>query len=191
MDQSFWENRYHAGETGWDRGQASPLLQLWLDIRPQPGTILVPGCGRGHEVPLLVQAGFQVTALDIAAPALKDLRQTLEKERLQADLVQTDVLQWNPRQPQDYVFEQTCLCALDLSHRKAYAEKLRNWLRPTGQLVVGFVQSPGSENLPFNCPESEMRELFGAEAWNWSPLLGEVAHPRGFQELVFVLTKRK
>ena len=62
-----WEARYREGNTGWDRGDASPALSSWLETGAlAPCRTLVPGCGRGHEVIALTRQGFEVTALDFA-----------------------------------------------------------------------------------------------------------------------------
>lgn len=67
-DRTFWENKYHNSEIGWDRGEMSPALNHWLK-ELTPCRIAVPGCGRGHEVIELARRGFDVTAIDIAEPA--------------------------------------------------------------------------------------------------------------------------
>lgn len=50
LSQSGWQERYDAGKTGWERGDANPALTTWLDAgRLQPCRIQIPGCGRGYE----------------------------------------------------------------------------------------------------------------------------------------------
>jgi cyclopropane fatty-acyl-phospholipid synthase-like methyltransferase len=54
------------------------------DLRPC--RILVPGCGRGHEVVALARAGFAVTGVDFAPAAAAALQARLADEGLPAEL---------------------------------------------------------------------------------------------------------
>lgn len=51
-----WDSRYRQGTDRWELGMAAPPLQAFLEqhpLAPKPtGTVLVPGCGRGHEAAL-------------------------------------------------------------------------------------------------------------------------------------------
>jgi 2-polyprenyl-3-methyl-5-hydroxy-6-metoxy-1,4-benzoquinol methylase len=78
LSKQYWQARYESGQTGWDRGQPSPALTHWMNSGSlQPCRILVPGCGRGHEVVALCEAGFEVTAIDFAEAAVQAVAQTL------------------------------------------------------------------------------------------------------------------
>ena len=95
--QRDWEGRYQAGQTGWDRGQVSPALMHWLASETPPrGRVLVPGCGHGHEVAELIRSGCQVTAVDIAASPVLRLMGQLAERGLHANVVQADLLHWEP-----------------------------------------------------------------------------------------------
>ncbi|RYY14739.1 MAG: hypothetical protein EOO04_29740 [Chitinophagaceae bacterium] len=55
LDKNYWEERYKSNETGWDIGHASPaLIDYCMKIADKKISILVPGCGYGHEVVELV-----------------------------------------------------------------------------------------------------------------------------------------
>lgn len=190
--QSDWEQRYDAGKTGWDRGQASPALRHWLANGKVPlGRVLVPGCGHGHEVADLVRAGCQVTAVDIAAQPVLRLTGQLTELGLHARVIQADLLDWQPAEPFDAVYEQTCLCALDPAHWADYEQRVGDWLLPGGTLLALFMQTGSDGGPPFDCPLPDMRELFDAARWQWpdGPPL-EVPHPNGLVEKGFVLTRR-
>lgn len=197
---AFWQQRFEAGETHWDRGQPSPQLLAWLaDGVLQPGhSVVVPGCGSGHEVVALAAAGCQVTGLDFAPAALALAQQRLQAAAQQASLQAADVLQWQPAAPLDAVYEQTCLCALHPDHWAAYAAQLQRWLRPGGLLCAMFMQArrdSASQGLiegpPYHCDINAMRALFPASRWEWpTPPYGSVAHPRGWSELSVVLRRR-
>ena len=195
--REFWEQRFAAGETPWDRGEPNPQLRAWLAAGAlKPCRILVPGCGSGHEVAVLAQAGFEVTGLDYAAEALARARKSSAEAR--ATLVQADALAWQPDRPFDAVYEQTCLCALHPDDWIAYAKQLHRWIAPGGKLFAlfmqllrpqaaeGYVQGP-----PYHCDVNAMRALFPESTWAWpKPPYARTAHPAGLAELAVVLARR-
>jgi SAM-dependent methyltransferase len=187
-----WETRYREGRTAWDRGDASPALAHWLGHEKAPrGRVLVPGCGNGHEVAELVRSGLQVTAVDIAAQPVMQLTGQLVEQGLHARIVQADLLQWQPAEPFDAVYEQTCVCALEPSTWSAYERRLADWLLPGGILYALFMQTGQQGGPPYDCPVPRMRELFDATRWDWldEPPL-HVAHPNGLHEEGFILVRR-
>ncbi|HVL37467.1 MAG TPA: methyltransferase domain-containing protein [Burkholderiales bacterium] len=194
--REFWEERFRAGETPWDRGAASPQLAAWLAAGElAPCRILVPGCGSGHEVAALADAGFDVTGLDYAAAALERTRERLAGRR--ATLVQANALGWQPERPFEAIYEQTCLCALYPDDWSAYAGQLHRWLAPGGRLFALLMQAlrPGAaegaiEGPPYHCDINAMRALFPASRWAWpKPPYPRIAHPRGIAELAVVLRR--
>ncbi|MFQ5995751.1 MAG: methyltransferase domain-containing protein [Acidiferrobacterales bacterium] len=192
LNKGWWEARYRDRQTAWDRADVSPALLHWLTTGDlAPGRVLVPGCGRGHEVIELARRGFGVTALDIAPSPIAFLQKRLRKERLPAEVVQTDVLVWEARQPFDAIYEQTSLCALVPSQWETYADRLCRWLRPGGKLFALFMQTHSVGGPPFHCDLAHMRELFPSTNWFWldTPTF-EVPHPVGFCELGYVLKRR-
>ena len=111
--REFWQQRFHEGNTPWDRGAVNPQLASWLESGAlRPCRILVPGCGSGYEVAALAAAGFEVTALDYAPAAIERTRAQLAAVGQSATLVAADALAWQPARAFDAVYEQTCLCAL-------------------------------------------------------------------------------
>lgn len=53
---AFWQARFEEGSTPWDRGGASPQLERWLQdgALPSGARVLVPGCGSGYEVAVVL-----------------------------------------------------------------------------------------------------------------------------------------
>ena len=196
--RNFWDKRFTDGDTPWDRGAASPQLGIWLASGAiKPCRIIVPGCGAGHEVAALAQAGFDVTALDYSSEAIARTRARLDAEKLKATVVEADALAWRPDGPFDAVYEQTCLCALYPDQRRTYADQMHRWLRPGGTLFARFVQllRPDAaqgfiQGPPYHCDIQGMRALFPEPLWNWpKPPYPRTTHPRGLAELAVVLTR--
>lgn len=193
LDADFWQQRYLSGQTGWDRGQASPALAAWARDAELPvsgARVLVPGCGRGHEVLELVARGYQVTAVDMAPAAIAALRQTLQAHGVSAELVQANLFDWQPDEPFDAIYEQTCLCAIEPAQWGCYADALWRWLRPGGSLFALFMQSEREGGPPFHCGLAQMRQLFVAERWAWIPGQVSVPHPTGLFEIAVRLLRR-
>ena len=197
--REFWQKRFQADDTPWDRGAVNPQLGVWLASSAlQPCRILVPGCGSGYEVAALAAAGFEVTALDYAPEALGRTRTQLDAAGLKATLVEADALAWQPERAFEAIYEQTCLCALYPDQWRDYADQLHRWLAPDGTLYALFMQllRPGAaagaiEGPPYHCDINAMRALFPEPRWAWpKPPYPRTTHPRGLAELAVVLERR-
>ncbi|WP_343632951.1 methyltransferase domain-containing protein [Roseateles sp.] len=199
-DRAFWQERFETGQTGWDRGGPHPQLAAWLEagLLPRDARIVVPGCGRGHELAVLARAGLEVTGLDYTPAAVEIARAKLADEHLPGRVEQADVLAWRPDQPLDLVYEQTCLCALHPDHWTSYAEQLQRWLKPGGRLLALFMQARREESEhgqvigpPYHCDINAMRALFPQALWKWpAPPYTQRPHERGWFELAVVLERR-
>lgn len=196
----FWQERYRNQQTGWDRGGSNPQLHAWIaagHLSP-PARIAVPGCGAGWEVAELVKHGFDVTGIDYAPAAVKRTKSLLDQQGLRAQLVQADVLNWQPDTRFDAIYEQTCLCALHPDHWLKYVDSLRSWLVPGGRLYALFMQALKPEAAaglvqgpPYHCDVHAMRALFHDGHWEWEkPPFPQIAHPNGLTELAICLRAR-
>lgn len=57
----------------------------------------------GGKTAQLATAGLEVTAVDVSGPRLRTLRENLTRLKLSADVVEADVLSWEPRAPFDAI----------------------------------------------------------------------------------------
>ncbi len=199
-DRDFWQQRFERQQTPWDRDSASPqLARWWADATLIAGLrMAVPGCGSGHDVLALASGGCAVVAIDYATAAVTLTRERLAAAGVQAEVVQADVLAWQPTAALDAVYEQTCWCALHPDHWQAYAQQLQRWLRPGGGLLMLAMQClrPGAaegriEGPPYHMDINLLRALLPAAQWSWpAPPYERVPHPAGWTELAIVLTRR-
>ena len=190
-DKQEWENRYQQNKAHWDRGEISPNLLYWLkaDLL-KPCRLLIPGCGNGYEVLALAERGFDVVAIDIAPSPIENLRMALQRQQLNAELIQTDFFTWENTESFDAIYEQTSLCALHPNDWQRYENSLYDWLKPKGKLFVQFMQTGVEGGPPYHCDVSAMKGLFSKQRWLWSEEHAtQVVHSGGLREKVFLLNK--
>ena len=113
-----WQRHYDANDLGWDLGQvAPPFVKLWEEGKLPLGKVLVPGCGRGHEVIFLAENGFEVTGIDYSEGAVTYLENTLKERNLEGRVLHQDFFSLDDTHDgvYDLVIEQTPddLIALD------------------------------------------------------------------------------
>ena len=169
----------------------SPMLNRWIEKgHLQPCSILVPGCGRGHEVVALAEAGFQVTAIDFADEAIASLTQQLDQRGLSANVIQSDLFTFESPDTFDSIYEQTSLCAIHPSQWQTYEQLVACWLRPGGTLFAAFMQSEKAEGPPFHCDLTAMQDLFRPANWLWHGSPTRVEHPSGMHELACILERK-
>lgn len=148
-----WNSAYENDDTPWDKGFAAPPLAEFLELlncgkvgrrvhasrsSAMLGKILVPGCGSGHDVRLLSKHGAEVTGLDIAPSALKKasgFSKTGAERYALGDFIHLDEKYHGVF---DWVFEHTCLCAIEPSQRAAYVQSLKQVLKPGGDFLAIF-----------------------------------------------------
>ena len=162
LDAEFWNRRYAEGDTPWDLGQPSPVLQGLLEgLERLPGPALVLGAGRGHDARLLVEAGVPVTLVDFAPLALEAAAAGLPAssvELMAADLFDLPGI-W-PERRFDLLIEHTCFCAIDPSRRAEYAQVAAHLVAPGGLLVGVFYEFDRPDGPPFGSNRDEIRRLF-------------------------------
>lgn len=161
---SNWEELYQIGDTHWDKGEASPGLVDWLERKKGDfqGSVLVPGCGFGHDVRALAMAGFDVLGLDVAPSAVAGATEHPLNAGLKVLFEVGDFFSKPPDSDQfDFVFEHTFFCAIDPSQRDHYVESLLQWLKPGGHfLAIHYLLPKDEEGPPFGTDIEEVKERF-------------------------------
>jgi SAM-dependent methyltransferase len=157
-----WEQRYQTGETPWDKGAPAPGLVDWLAAHPQlaRGTVLVPGCGTGHDAREWARHGFTVTGYDIAPSAVQRAQSSSGAAGLSATFKLGDFLNDEPGQHFDWIFEHTCFCAIQPAQREAYVRAVQRWLKPGGQFIAVHYMIPDTDGPPFGTTRDEVVERF-------------------------------
>lgn len=158
-----WNQAYLTGDYPWDKGSAAPPLRKYLAQSQILGTVLVPGCGLGHDVRLLAHAGARVTGLDCAPKAIELAERIGSLDRVEFQV--GDFLASNPSlvEAYDWVFEHTCLCALEPIQRRSYVDALCRVLKPQAHyLAIFYIQVENYDGLgpPHPITRREIDELF-------------------------------
>lgn len=182
----WWDQRYRDGRDGWELGEPAPPLRRFLETNPQspqpPGHVLVPGCGRGHEVALLAARGFTAIGLDISAAALQEARRchgdgSDRMQWLQADLLDPSARLAVGLKPASCsgVLEHTCFCAIDPALRSAYISAVAALLQPGGWLLGLFWCHDRPDGPPYGSDPDQLAAALaaaGLEPQLWQPAEG-------------------
>lgn len=189
-----WDKRYQDGDVHWDRGGPSPPLRQYVERNPVRGRVLVPGCGRGHDVAMFAALGADAIGLDISPTAI---RQAQEAYPDIADRFVVGDLFDAPqefRSAFDVVAEHTCLSGLAPPLREYYRKGVETALKPGGLLVgVWFINpelDPGATGPPFGISVGELDTLFASGFAVVADFVPEVAYEgREGRERLRVLRK--
>jgi SAM-dependent methyltransferase len=160
--ETDWEARYQAHEMPWEKGAPSPGLVDFLAGHPRlpPGTVLVPGCGTGHDARAWAAAGFTVTGCDIAPSAIGLARKRTAAAGLSAQFILGDFLADAAPGPYDWIFEHTLFCAIDPARRGDYVRAVLRRLKPGGRYLAVNYLIPDAGGPPFGTTRPELMDRF-------------------------------
>ena len=193
-DEYDWQGLYEANDMRWDLGEVAPPFIKLLEAGKLPvGKVLIPGCGRGHEVMYLAQNGFDVTGVDFAKGATSYLEKTLKECNLNGRVVHQDFfkLDVSHNGVYDLVLEQTFFCAINPSLRPDYCKTVARILKPGGKLIGLFYNTGEEGGPPHNTTREDIESIFSEtftiqelEKTTWS------IERRSGKELLTILEKR-
>ena len=150
-------NLSYFGKPPWETGISPPELLEYIAAHP-PGRALDLGCGTGVNLETLARAGWQVSGIDFALPAVAAARRRLQRAGLPADIRTADVTNL-PDFPHrfDLVFDVGCFFGLPPDAKIAYRRNLDTLLAPGGYILLyGFLSGrPGG----FGMTEDEIAAL--------------------------------
>jgi SAM-dependent methyltransferase len=165
---SFWEESYRSGRTGWDLGMPTPVFKrLAENSRFKPGKMLVICAGRGYDARLFARRGFQVTAVDFAASAVREMKSKSDPD-LSLEVIQADIFDLPAfmKEEFDYILEYTCFCAIDPQRRVNYIESVSELLKPGGYYIaLAFPIGKRSGGPPFVVTPDELVKPLSARGF--------------------------
>lgn len=162
MSTTDWELRYQTGDMPWEKGEPSPGLVDFLAAHPElpKGSVVVPGCGTGHDVRVWARAGFDVSGFDLAPSAIRLCCERTAQAGLTATFTQSDFLADPPPTQFDWLFEHTLFCAIDRSRRDDYVKAVLRWLKPGGQLLAIHYMIRDEQGPPCGVTQEELMGRF-------------------------------
>lgn len=190
-NEGYWAQRYKEEMTGWDIGAISTPLKYYIDqIQDKSIRILIPGGGNAHEAEYLFNNGFKNLYLnDIARQPLANFK-TRVSSFPDSNLLLKDF--FDVQQQFDLILEQTFFCALPVTERTAYVEKMYELLLPGGKLAgVLFNTHFEKDGPPFGGSREEYITLFSKKFYikTLENCYNSIS-PRQGNELFFIFIKK-
>lgn len=195
IDSTYWNERWKAGETGWDIGHPSTPLKEFIDtLSDKRMAILIPGCGNAYEAEYLHQQGFtNVYVVDFAETAIAEFSKRVP-DFPKDHLLVHDFFTLEGSNSWDLILEQTFFCAIDPSLREKYARKMHELLAPAGRLVGLLFNDPNLnfEKPPFGGKPEDYRAILSPyfTFTEFKPAENSIA-PRAGRELFINLRKKQ
>jgi SAM-dependent methyltransferase len=165
---AFWDERFDRQFTPWDRGGVPSELRAFVaemshtrqappTVAGRPPAVLLPGCGAAYELTLMLEAGWDATAIDFSPLAVARAKSLAGQwaERI----VQADFFAYAPPRPLDLVYEQAFLCALPRARWPAVAERWASLLAPGGLLAGYFFFDDVPKGPPFGIARERLEAL--------------------------------
>lgn len=193
-DSEYWNDRYLAGDTGWDRGRVAPPLARMIDEGLAAGrSLLVLGAGRGHDAIYAALKGLDVAAVDFAEEAVETMRLRAAEQKAKLALLERDLFTL----PQTHAglfgaaLEHIAFSVVDPQRRLEYAKAVHALLAPGGVYFGLFFAHDREGGPPFATSEAEVRELF-SPLFEFDRLVqAEDSFPsRAGEELEFVFRRK-
>jgi methyl halide transferase len=158
--ENYWTNRYKDQSTGWDLGEPSMPLKIYIDqLENKEIKILIPGAGNAYEAEYLIELGFKnVFVMDISKIPLDNFRER-NPDFPDDQLLETDFFEHDGKY--DLIIEQTFFCSFEPTQesRKNYGQKMAELLNPNGKLVGLWFDIPliegNFEKRPFGGNKTE------------------------------------
>jgi phospholipid N-methyltransferase len=187
-----WEANYAGGTDGWDLGGPTPTFRrLAANGQIKSGRMIVLGAGRGYDAREFARHGFQVTAVDFAPYAVREMHR-LYDPAAPINAMHHDLFRL-PRELDrqfDYVLEYTCFCAIDPKRRAEYADVVARLLKPQGIYIdLAFPLDRHDGGPPFTVAIDEVLGLFtvrGFELIRRETPIDSVESRRGREELLIL-----
>ena len=166
MDAEFWRAKWTSNEIGFHQTEIHPLLtRLWPAIGVPPGSrVLVPLCGKSHDLIWLHQQGYEVVGFDLSEVAVAALfvEHGLTPERTSWGEFQRytvpgltvycgDFFAAVPTTALlcDGLYDRAALIALAPPQRQPYVDVVQRWCAPAARgLLITVEYSVGAITAP-------------------------------------------
>jgi thiopurine S-methyltransferase len=178
MEHDFWHRRWQKNQIGFHEGAPNALLTAHfakLGV-PAGGRVLVPLCGKSHDMLWLRAQGYQVVGAELSRTAVEqffaehDLTPAITPagffERFEAEgitILVGDIFELDDRTlgPVDAVHDRAALVALPDPMRKRYAAYLPELTNRAPQFLVTFIYDQSViDGPPFSVSDAWVRNHY-------------------------------
>lgn len=180
IDPDFWHGRWEDGNTPWHQPHPNARLAAHFSrlVVPDGGEVLVPLCGKSHDMRWLLERQYRVLGVELSELAVREffhdhgLRVTerehfglpaLEAPGIRILCADMFALTREHLSGVSAVYDRGALVALDESDQERYARMLCGLL-PVGaeQLLVTLeYDTTRMQGPPFSIDEARVRSLYG------------------------------
>lgn len=109
----------------------------------EPGMrVLYLGAGTGEDAMMAARKGARVTCVDISDGMLDRVRQKMERENLNCELICADVFQWRPEEAFDVVAANYFLNVFRRNPMSQMLVRSAGFVRPGGRYLIADVALP-------------------------------------------------
>ena len=149
-------NLWYFRNPPWDSGISPPELLEFIQNH-SPGKAIDLGCGTGTNVITLTRAGWQVTGVDFALPAIRMAKNKVYKAGAHADLQVGDVTKLTGiTGPFDLALDLGCFHGLTQQGKQDYLTQLNRILTSNGFWLLYAFLSPGTPRSVHGLAEAEI-----------------------------------
>ena len=163
-ESRYWNKKYINKEHGWDIGKPTPIFIDQEKTFKRKSTILIPGCGLGHDALYFAKKKHIVDAVDFSEFAIEYINKISAKNNIKINAINDDFFNLNSsyNNKYDYVIEYTFFCAINPDKRYVYAKKCHDLLKKGGVLKGLFLplNSDLASNPPFHVTIEEIKNTF-------------------------------
>lgn len=181
MDHEFWHRRWANNEIGFHQGTVNEYLyEHWPELAGKgTDTVLVPLCGKAHDLWWLHDRGHPVIGVELSAIACKDFfEEANEKAKVHPaepfTIFRHDNLEiWNgdffQLVPADLtnvrlIYDRAALIALPPHIRPNYVDHLTAVTPDNTKMLLVTLNYEGSPTAPpFNVSDDEVHQLYAAD----------------------------
>lgn len=176
MDKTFWESRWAENQLGFHLNDVNPHLVAHHEVLRGRERVLVPLCGKSHDLSWLAARGHDVIGVELVERAVLDFfaERALTPERAvqhgvtayragAVTLLCADILTLRAEQlgAVSGVWDRAALIALPAPMRLRYVRALRA-LAPSAALLLVTLDHGCEFGPPFAVTDEEVRAHFGA-----------------------------
>ena len=193
MEHHFWHNKWEKGETGFHQSTTHAMLERFASEAGFTASrrILVPLCGKSHDMTWLLERGCEVVGAELSQTAVE---QYFAELNTTPNIEQFDnLLRYSARNITlfcgdfftltgkltghiDAVYDRAALVALPQPMRIAYSQQVFKLAPEATQLLITFEYDQAAiAGPPFSVSPAEIEQLYGVQGTITSLMRTELA----------------